>query len=107
MARSERAPTTRELGGAAAVAQTLSYVVGLAGVIAGAFLFRSGQIAFAVVAWVVTFAVGAGLMIAAQLIRAVTVLLTRMGRIESDVALLVGRQGDERGPDRDPWIGHP
>ncbi len=104
----ERIPSPKDLRGAAALAQTLAYVAGLAGVVAGALLYRDGQTAFAVVAWALTFAAGAILMIAAFLTRAVAALLGRVARIEQDVAVLVaqsGSTGSER-QESDPWARH-
>ncbi|MDP9022992.1 MAG: hypothetical protein M3N57_09945 [Actinomycetota bacterium] len=102
----EGVPSPKDLRGAAAVAQTLAYAAGIAGVVAGGLLYRGGETAFAVVAWVVTFATGAILMIAAFLARGMAALLARIGRIEQDVATFVSRGGDgEPVPRRDPW-GH-
>lgn len=102
-------PSPRELRGAAAVAQALAYVAGLAGVVAGALLYRTGEPAFAVVVWVLTFAVGALLMIAAFLVRAVAALLGHLARVESDVAVLMADSGARGGAaaHRDPWGRHP
>ena len=104
----ERILTPKDLRGAAAVAQTLAYAVGLAGVVAGGLLFGDGETAFAVIVWVVTFAAGAVLMIAAFLTRGIATLLARVARIESDLAVLVADAGHDRSPDteRDPWTGH-
>lgn len=101
-------PSPRELRGAAAVAQSLAYVAGLAGVVAGGLLFRQGDEAFAVVVWAMTFATGAILMIAAFLTRAIAALLGRVARIESDVSVLVADHDTERGTarGRDPWERH-
>lgn len=102
-------PSPRELRGAAAVAQSLAYVAGLAGVVAGGLLFRQGDEAFAVVVWALTFAAGAILMIAAFLTRAVAALFGRIARIESDVAVLVADRDRSPvgGEGPDPWTGHP
>lgn len=100
-------PSPRELRAAAAAAHTLAYVAGLAGVVAGGLLFREGQAAFAAVAWVLTFATGAVLMIAAFLTRTAAALLGRMARIESDLAVLVAdREGGHPRSTGDPWGGH-
>jgi len=96
-------PTPAELRGAAAVAQSLAYVVGLAGVVAGGLLLRDGEAAMAVVVWVITFAAGAILMIAAFMVRGLVALLARMTRVESDLAVLVRR--DAADEQRDLW-GH-
>lgn len=101
-------PSPRELRAAAAVVHTLAYVAGLAGVVAGGLLFREGQEAFAAVAWALTFAAGAVLMITAFLTRTAAALLGRMARIESDLAVLVAdREGGRRRLEEDPWGGHP
>jgi hypothetical protein len=100
----ERIPTPSDLRGAARVAQTLAYAAGLAGVVAGALLYNEGELGFAVVAWVLTFAAGAILVIAAFLARGMAALLGRIARIEQDVATFVARNGEET-PGRDPW-GH-
>lgn len=104
----ERIPSPKDLRGAATAAQTLTYVTGLAGVVAGAILYGNGETAFAVVAWVLTFAAGAILMIAAFLARGMAALLARIARIEQDIATFVSRDRPDdraRGPDRDPWQG--
>lgn len=92
-------PSPKDLRGAAAVAQSLAYVVGLAGVFAGALLYRADEVSFAMVVWVVTFAAGAVLMITAVLTRAIASLLARLAHVESDMRVLVGRQAT---PDADP-----
>jgi ABC-type Na+ efflux pump permease subunit len=100
----ERLPSPNDLRGAAAVAQTLAYLAGIAGVVAGALLYRDGETGFAVVAWVLTFAAGAILMIASFLARGMAALLGRIARIEQDVATFVARRQGER--ERDPWARH-
>ncbi|MFN2556703.1 MAG: hypothetical protein ABR592_07490 [Nitriliruptorales bacterium] len=104
----ERIPSPKDLRGAAALAQTLAYVAGLAGVVAGALIYRDGQTAFAVVAWVLSFAAGAILMIAAFLTRAVAALLGRVARIEQDIAVLVAHRGSAESErhESDPWARH-
>lgn len=103
----ERIPSPKDLRGAAGVAQVLAYVVGLAGVVAGGLLLAEGSTAFAVIVWVLTFAAGAILMIAAFLTRAIAALLGRVARIESDLSVLVADSGRDRpSTDRDPWTGH-
>lgn len=98
--RMDEAPSPKDLRGAAAVAQSLAYVVGLAGVVAGGLLYLRDETALAVVAWAVTFAVGAMMMIASFLARGMAALLARMAALESDVRVLVGRGGP--GPDEHP-----
>ena len=99
-----RPPDPKDLRGAAAVARTLAYAAGLAGVVAGGILYQQGEVPFAVAIWVLTFAVGALLMIAAFLLQAMTVLLARLANLEQDVRVLVGRRGpDTRDDDAHPW----
>ncbi len=85
------APDPKDLRGAAAVARTLAYAVGLAGIVAGAVVYQQDEVPIAVAVWMVTFAVGALLMIAAFLLQAMTSVLARMAAIESDLRVLVGR----------------
>lgn len=68
---------------------------------AGGILYQQGEVPFAVAIWVLTFAVGALLMIAAFLLQAMAVLLARVAAIEQDVRVLLGRG---RAPDEGP--GH-
>lgn len=100
-----QAPSPKDLRGAAAVARSLSYVVGLAGVVAGAVVYRSGAgVALAVVIWVITFAAGAVLMIAAFLCDGLSALLARTAALEQELRT-VTRRRDE---DDEPWsAGHP
>lgn len=99
-----RPPSPRDLRGAAAVARSLSYVVGLAGVVAGAVVQRStGEVALAVVIWVITFAAGAVLMIAAFLCDGLASLLARTAALEQELRLVTRPRGDD-----EPWsAGHP
>ncbi len=83
----------RELLTAARLADALVYAAGVAGVVAGGLLLRDGQVAFAVVAWTLTFVAGAGLRLAAWAGRALAELLVRVERIEE-------QQRDLRGPSR-------
>lgn len=104
----ESVPTPKDLRGAARVAIALAYAAGLAGVAAGALLYLDGQMGFALVAWVLTFAAGAILVIAGFLARGMAALLGRIARIEQDVSqLLADRPRGEwpPPPERDPW-GH-
>ncbi len=103
----DRVPSPKDLRTAATAAQTLTYVSGLAGVVAGAILYANGDTGFAVVAWVLTFAAGAILMIASFLARGMAALLARIARIEQDIATLVARDRPEDRQDtgRDPWGG--
>jgi hypothetical protein len=98
-----RPPDPKDLRGAAAVARTLAYASGLAGVVAGGLLYQQGEVPFAVAIWILTFAVGALLMIAAFLLQAMTTLLGRIAAMEQDLRVLVARRGPDDGapPARD------
>lgn len=104
-------PAPRDIIGAARVAQSLAYVVGAAGVIAGAVAYRAdGDVAGALLVWVLTFAAGALLMVVSLLARSVAVLLARTEAMERDLRVLLGRHGQDEDPPRgrDPWSGdHP
>lgn len=108
-------PTPRDLRGAAGVARTLAYAAGVTGVVAGVILYRAGDTAFAVAVWVLTFGVGALLMIAAFLLLALVAVLARLAAMESDLRVAVGRRpldpdrgrgpttGDHPGDHPNPW----
>jgi hypothetical protein len=106
----DHVPAPRELRGAARACMVLAYAAGLAGVAAGTLVLRDGDLAFAVILWTITFAVGAALMGVAVLVRAVAGLSAQIHRIESDVRVLVGdrfREGTtDTTPPRDPWLRH-
>jgi hypothetical protein len=106
----DHVPTPKELRGAARACTVLAYAAGLAGVAGGTLLLRDGDLAFAIILWIVTFAVGAALMGVAVVVRAVAGLSTQATRMESDLRVLVGdRFRDQQGPatpDRDPWLRH-
>lgn len=93
----EQLPDAKALRGAAAVARTLAYAVGLVGVVAGTVLYQQAELAFAVAIWVLTFAMGALLMICSFLLLAVSGMLARVTSIESDLHVLVGREGPRTG----------
>lgn len=99
----EDVPTPRDLRGAGAVAQSLAYVVGLAGVVAGGLLFQRGETILGIAIIVLTFAVGALMMVAAFLVRGMAGLLARLSQVESDVQVLVH---DRSRPEHGPWAGH-
>lgn len=104
-------PNPRELRGAARACLFLAYAAGLAGVAAGTLVLREGDLAFAIILWTITFAVGAALMGVSVLVRAVSGLVTQLTRMESDLRVLSqdrARQGGPLAPDdgRDPWIRH-
>lgn len=86
-------PSPKDLRGAAAVAVSLAYATGLAGVVAGAIIFQRGEAALGVVVWVITFAMGAALMVASFLVKAIAAVMAHLARVESDVRLLVADRG--------------
>ncbi len=98
-------PRPSDLRGAANVARGLAWVLGLLGVVAGTVVYRSlGNIALAVVIWVVTFATGAVLMIAAFLCDGLAALLGRTAALEQELRTVTRRRGD----DDEPWsANHP
>lgn len=98
-------PRPKDLRGAANVARALAYVLGLVGVVAGAVVYRSlGNVALAVVVWVITFAAGAVLMIAAFLCDGLAALLARTASLEQELRTVTRRQD----PDDEPWSAqHP
>ncbi|MFT5223050.1 MAG: hypothetical protein ACI867_001360 [Glaciecola sp.] len=103
----DRVPGPKELRGAAAVATSLAYVVGLAGVVAGGLILGEDNLAVATVIWVLTFAAGAALMIAAMVVRAIASLLARQAMLEQDVRTLVGdRARDRERPEEGESWGH-
>jgi hypothetical protein len=75
----------RELLTAARMADALVWAAGLAGIIAGALLFRAGDTGFAIVAWVLTFIAGATLRLASWASKALAELLIRTERIEEEI----------------------
>lgn len=79
------------------MARTLAYAAGLAGVVAGGVVYQQGEVPFAVAIWILTFAVGALLMIAGFLLQAMTVMMARLAAIEQELRVLVGRRGPDDG----------
>lgn len=103
-------PSIKEMRTAARACLFLSYAAGLAGITAGTLVLREGDLVFAIIIWVITFAVGASLMGVSVLIRAMSAMRTDLERLNADVRLLVvDRERDTmRTPPRDdPWSGHP
>ncbi len=101
-----------ELRMAARVADALVYAAGVAGVVAGGLLFRDGQLAFALVVWVLTFVAGAVLRLASWGVRALADLLNRGDRIEralDDLARdrVAAERAEPRIPDPYRRWGHP
>ncbi|MGH8901495.1 MAG: hypothetical protein ACRDYA_07380 [Egibacteraceae bacterium] len=84
-----------QLHTAARIADALVWAAGLAGVVAGALLYRAGDLGFAVVAWVLTFVAGAVLRLASWATKALAELLVRTERIEERLAM--------RPPPEHPW----
>lgn len=104
--RSRDIPTPKDMRGAASVAVSLAYATGLAGVVAGAVLFQRGETTIGLVVIVVTFAVGAALMIASYLVRGLAAVLARLDLIESDVRVILADRapGSRHRDDADhPW----
>lgn len=103
------APAPKDLLGAMAVARTLAYVVGFAGIVAGAVYNQSGGSTIIMVAMIVfTIAIAGLLMVSAFLLQAMTAIMARMTAMESDMRVLLGRgsPGDRLGiQDRNdtPW----
>lgn len=109
-ARMEHIPSVKELRSAARACTVMAYAAGLAGVAAGTLVLRDGDLAFAIILWVITFAVGAALMGVAVVVRAVAAMTAELRSISSDVRVLVADRArdDLRTPPReDPWSGHP
>lgn len=101
-------PTTTQLRAAARACLILAYAAGLAGVAAGTLVLREGDLAFAVILWVITFAVGASLMGVSLLIRALAGLTARLEQTSTDVRVLVGQRARERPEgEHGPWLGRP
>lgn len=87
----------------------MAYAGGLAGVAAGTLLLRDGELAFAVIVWTLTFAVGATLMAVSLLIRALAGVQAQLARLDGEVRTLTRDAGVDRpGPlhERDPWTRH-
>ena len=102
----DRVPSPTDLRGAANVARTLAYVVGLVGVVGGVVVQRGGNTPLALAIWVVTFAGGAVLMIAGFLCDGLAVLLARTAALEQQLTAL---RGPSPGTEQDggDWPGHP
>jgi hypothetical protein len=73
--------------------------------VAGGVVYRSGDgVTLAVAIWVITFAAGALLMIAAFLCEGVASLLARTASLEQELRIVTRRRDDDEGP----WsAGHP
>ncbi|MTV26261.1 hypothetical protein FTX61_12690 [Nitriliruptoraceae bacterium ZYF776] len=78
-------PTAKDLRVAARGATIIAYAAGLAGVAAGTLMLRDGELAMAVLLWVVTFAVGATLMGIALVVRAMSGVTARLQALDANV----------------------
>lgn len=101
----DRVPTPKDMNGAAGVAVSLAYAAGLAGVIAGTVVFQRGEPVLGVVVLVITFAVGAALMIASYLVRGLAAVLAHVARLEADVRVLLGDSGRRRREEHEDLTG--
>jgi hypothetical protein len=105
----DRIPSPRELTIAGRACVIMAYAGGLAGIAAGTLLLREDELAFAVIIWTLTFAVGAVLMAVSLIIRALSGLAAQLGRVDADVRLLAEDQARSLPPrdaGRDPWLRH-
>lgn len=104
----DRTPSPKDLRGAAAVARSLAYVLGLVGVVAGAVVYRGdGGITLAIVIWVITFAAGAVLMIAGFLCEGLAALLARTAALEQELRTVTRPRKPDDDAGEGPWTGHP
>lgn len=74
--------TLRELAFATRTADALVYTVGIAGVVAGGLLLRTGSAGFALVAWVLTFVAGASLRLLSAITRGIADIKRELDRRE-------------------------
>lgn len=81
-----------ELYTAARLADALVYVVGVAGVVGGGLLFQQDRLGLALVAWALTFCVGAGLRLVAWSTKGVAQMLQRSDTIIEELARLSHEQ---------------
>lgn len=107
MAGMDHLPSIREMRTAARACLFLAYGAGLAGVTAGTLVLRDGDLVFAIVVWVITFAVGASLMGVSVLIRAMSAIRADLQRLTSQVeVLLVDHERSHTPPGHGGWAGH-
>ena len=99
----DHVPTPKELRSAARACTLLAYAAGLAGVAAGTLMLRDGDLPFALILWIITFAVGAALMGVAVVVRAVAGLAIQVTRLESDVRVLVNDRIRLEDRETDGW----
>ncbi|CAN5765813.1 hypothetical protein BH23ACT10_BH23ACT10_15390 [soil metagenome] len=76
----------RELAMGTRIADALVYTVGIAGVVAGGLLLRSGSIGFALVAWVLTFVAGAALRLLSAITRGIADLKRELDQSRDPLA---------------------
>ncbi|PSO49872.1 MAG: hypothetical protein BRC31_08155, partial [Actinobacteria bacterium QS_5_72_10] len=81
-----------ELYTAARLADALVYAVGVAGVVGGGLLFQQDRLGLALVAWALTFCVGAGLRLVAWATKGVAQMLQRSDTIIEELARLSDEQ---------------
>lgn len=81
-----------ELYTAARLADALVYAVGVAGVVGGGLLFQQEQLGLALVAWALTFCVGAGLRLVAWTTKGVAQMLQRTDQLVEEVSRLSDEQ---------------
>jgi hypothetical protein len=81
-----------ELYTAARVADALVYAVGVAGVVGGGLLFQQDELGFALVAWALTFCVGAVLRLVAWTTKGMAQMLRRTDHLVEEVARLSHEQ---------------
>jgi choline-glycine betaine transporter len=91
---SDELPSAKELRIAARGASLMAYAAGVAGIVAGILMLREGELAFAVILWTITFAVGATLMGLATLVRSIAGLTARLSKLDRDVGLLLHDRTD-------------
>lgn len=87
-----------ELYTAARLTDALVYVVGVAGVIGGGLLFQQDRIGLALVAWALTFCVGAGLRLLAWTTKGVAQMLQRTDTVIEEVGRLSYEQRQTASP---------
>jgi hypothetical protein len=103
----DRIPTPQQLQVAARACVLMTYALGLGGIAGGTWLLRDGEVAMAIVLWLVTFAVGTVLMATSLLIRSLGGISARLARLEGDVrGQAEDRSRDAWPGERDPWRGH-
>lgn len=102
MSSSPGGPSPKDLSGAAAVARTLAYVVGVAGIVASAAYYQAGggTIITATI-MVFTLAMSGLLMMTGFVLQSLTAILARITAMESDLRVVMGRgsRGDHLGVD--------